>query len=123
MNLTTMPDGLELVRTTDVFDQDSVPAGLLRAHRVADGVWGRLVVHSGAVTFVFDDEPTARSSSAPVERSRSRPPGSTTSSSTARRRSPSSSTGCPTPRRHALAPRALPSSPIADALVDVAHGA
>ena len=51
-----MPDGLVLVRTTDVFDQDSVPAGLLRAHRVADGVWARLVVHTGAVTFVFDDE-------------------------------------------------------------------
>lgn len=57
MNRPTMPDGLELVRTTDVFDQNSVPAGLLRSHRVADGVWGRLVVHSGAVTFVFDDEP------------------------------------------------------------------
>jgi tellurite resistance-related uncharacterized protein len=57
MNQPTMPEGLEHVRTTDVFDQDSVPAGLLRAHRVADGMWGRLVVHSGAVTFVFDDEP------------------------------------------------------------------
>mgnify|MGYP003420557547 CR=1 FL=1 len=57
MTSPTMPDGLELVRTTDVFDQDSVPAGLLRAHRVADGVWGRLVVHTGAVRFVFDDEP------------------------------------------------------------------
>lgn len=56
MNQPTMPDGLELVRTTDVFDQGSVPAGLLRAHRVADGVWGRLVVLTGAVTFVFDDE-------------------------------------------------------------------
>ncbi|MEZ5298247.1 MAG: DUF1971 domain-containing protein [Ilumatobacteraceae bacterium] len=52
-----MPDRLELVRTTEVFDQDSVPAGLLRAHRVADGVWARLVVRTGAVTFVFDDEP------------------------------------------------------------------
>lgn len=46
-----------LARTTDVFDNDSVPAGLLRSHRVADGVWGRLVVQTGALTFVFDDEP------------------------------------------------------------------
>lgn len=52
-----LPDGLEHARTTDVFDNDSVPAGLLHAHRVADGVWGRLVVHTGAVTFVFDDDP------------------------------------------------------------------
>jgi len=28
---------LVLTRTTDVFDNDTVPAGLLRAHRVADG--------------------------------------------------------------------------------------
>ena len=57
MNQPRLPDGLEHVRTTDTFDNDTVPAGLLRAHRVADGVWGRLVVHSGTVSFVFDDEP------------------------------------------------------------------
>ena len=57
MNQPCLPDGLEHVRTTDIFDNDTVPAGLLRAHRVADGVWGRLVVHSGTVSFVFDDEP------------------------------------------------------------------
>jgi tellurite resistance-related uncharacterized protein len=57
MTLPTLPDGLQLVRTTDVFDETTVPAGLRRAHRVADGVWGRLVVHTGSVTFVFDDDP------------------------------------------------------------------
>jgi tellurite resistance-related uncharacterized protein len=57
MNQPCLPDGLEHVRTTDTFDNDTVPAGLLRAHRVAEGVWGRLVVHSGTITFVFDDEP------------------------------------------------------------------
>lgn len=50
-----LPADVVLVRTTDVFDQDHHPAGLLRAHRVADGVWGRLVVASGALTFEFDD--------------------------------------------------------------------
>ncbi len=51
-----MPDGLEYVRTTDVFDQEQHPAGLLRAHRVAEGVWGRLLVHTGGVRFVFEDD-------------------------------------------------------------------
>lgn len=50
----TLPEGLERVRTTPRFDQDSVPAGLLNEHRVADGVWGRLIVHDGALRFVFD---------------------------------------------------------------------
>lgn len=51
-----LPSGLEHVRTTEVFDQDRHPAGLRRAHRVADGVWARLVVHTGALEFVFDDD-------------------------------------------------------------------
>lgn len=48
---------MELVRTTDVFDAESVPAGLLRAHQVAPGVWGRLAVYDGTIDFVFEDEP------------------------------------------------------------------
>lgn len=53
-----LPPGLEHVRTTDVFDEHTAPAGLRRAHRVADGVWGRLVVHSGALRFRFEDDPS-----------------------------------------------------------------
>lgn len=52
-----IPDGFELARTTDVFDNDTVPGGLLQAHRVAAGIWGRLVVHTGTVAFIFEDEP------------------------------------------------------------------
>ncbi|WP_088287877.1 DUF1971 domain-containing protein [Kineosporia sp. A_224] len=54
---TALPDGAEHVRTTPDFDARTVPAGLLRAHRVADGVWGRLVVRAGTVVFRFEDEP------------------------------------------------------------------
>ncbi len=54
--MTKLPDGAVLVRTTAEFDADSVPRGLLRAHRVAAGVWGRLVVRSGSLKFVFDDD-------------------------------------------------------------------
>lgn len=52
---TELPDGLELARTTDVLDEQHHPGGLLRAHQVADGVWGRLVVRTGSLRFVFED--------------------------------------------------------------------
>ena len=52
-----MPAQMALVRTTPRFGSDTVPAGLLRAHQVAEGVWGRLRVVSGTVVFVFDDDP------------------------------------------------------------------
>jgi tellurite resistance-related uncharacterized protein len=52
-----LPTGFEHVRTTEIFDQDHHPAGLRRAHRVADGVWARLIVHTGTLRFVFEDDP------------------------------------------------------------------
>lgn len=51
------PDGLRMVRTTPEFDEHTVPTALLRAHRVAPEVWGRLVVRSGSLRFVFEDRP------------------------------------------------------------------
>lgn len=53
-----LPPGLELARTTPDFDTTSVPAGLLAAHRVADGVWGRIRVLAGSLGFVFEDDPS-----------------------------------------------------------------
>ena len=40
-----------------MFDNDTAPAGLLKAHQVAEGVWARLVMHSGSAGFVFEDTP------------------------------------------------------------------
>jgi ferredoxin len=48
------PAGLELARTTPEFDEHTVPVALLSAHRVADDVWGRLVVRVGSLRFVFE---------------------------------------------------------------------
>jgi tellurite resistance-related uncharacterized protein len=52
-----LPSGLHHVRTTPWFDRDTVPAGLLAAHQVAEGVWGRLIVDTGSLAFTFEDEP------------------------------------------------------------------
>ncbi|MCD9622290.1 DUF1971 domain-containing protein [Rhabdothermincola salaria] len=49
-----LPAGLVLERTTPAFTATTVPAGLLRAHRVGPGVWGTLVVESGTVVFVME---------------------------------------------------------------------
>lgn len=59
MDKPVLPEGLQYVRTTAVWDEETVPAGLLRAHRVAEGVWGRLLVHTGRVGFVFEDDAAA----------------------------------------------------------------
>jgi tellurite methyltransferase len=52
-----LPDGLVVVRTAGPFDATTVPAGLLRDHRLADGVWGRLHVDDGSLSFTMQTEP------------------------------------------------------------------
>ena len=48
-----LPEGLTILGRAGPWDQDSVPGGLLRAHRTPEGRWGRLVIHDGAVGFQF----------------------------------------------------------------------
>ena len=45
--------GVELTpyKRTPTFDEDTVPAGLLRDHRTRAGVWGRIVVEAGRLRF------------------------------------------------------------------------
>ena len=52
-----LPDGLRLARTAGPFDQDTLPPGLRREHRTAEGTWGRLRVLSGTVDFVLQTDP------------------------------------------------------------------
>lgn len=52
-----LPDGLAVARTTDVWDEATMPAGLRGDHRVAAGTWGRIVVEAGRLRFRAATEP------------------------------------------------------------------
>lgn len=52
-----LPEGLEVVRIAGPFDESSVPAGLLRAHRVAAATWGRLHILEGQARFTLQATP------------------------------------------------------------------
>lgn len=47
----TLPDKLILHKRTPDFDQDSVPAGILGRHTTAEGVWGKIKVTEGRLTY------------------------------------------------------------------------
>ena len=42
-------------RSTPVFDADTLPAGLRKAHCTKAGVWGRLSVLEGSVRYVVEE--------------------------------------------------------------------
>ena len=52
-----LPEGLQLDRTSAIWTEATVPRGLLSAHRLANDVWGRLVVAGGRLTLIFEDSP------------------------------------------------------------------
>lgn len=52
-----LPDGLKFARSSPEWDEKTMPAGLRRAHRIAGGMWGRIVVRRGQLRFVAATEP------------------------------------------------------------------
>ena len=52
-----MPEGLRFVRSSPEWTEQTVPQGLLRAHRLAHGTWGRIVVQIGTLRFIMFSEP------------------------------------------------------------------
>jgi tellurite resistance-related uncharacterized protein len=52
-----LPEGLVVDHTAGPFDETTMPAGLLRAHRIPSGTWGRLRVLEGSVDLWIETDP------------------------------------------------------------------
>lgn len=50
-----LPPGLESYRRTDTFSEQSVPAGLLKAHATKTGIWGLIRVTEGELLYRIED--------------------------------------------------------------------
>jgi tellurite resistance-related uncharacterized protein len=52
-----LPAGLVQYKTLGPFAETTIPTGLLRAHTLKSGVWGRIVVLEGQLLYVIEREP------------------------------------------------------------------
>jgi tellurite methyltransferase len=52
-----LPNHLLRIRTSPQWDEHTMPAGLERSHRIAEGTWGRIVVREGSLRFVAHTRP------------------------------------------------------------------
>lgn len=57
---TVLPLNCALYRSTPVFTEATVPAGLLRSHRTAPGTWALIHVHEGQLLYRVLDPPSER---------------------------------------------------------------
>lgn len=56
-----LPPGAQPYKRTPEFTEETISAGLLKAHATKDGVWGRICVTSGELVYaVTDDRRRAR---------------------------------------------------------------
>jgi len=52
-----LPASLRSVRTSAEWNEHTLPAGLLRSHRLGPGTWGRIRVHDGRLQFSMATQP------------------------------------------------------------------
>lgn len=52
-----LPKDVKPSDRTDVFTESTVPAGLLKDHRVMKGVWGKIVVLEGELRYTIQSDP------------------------------------------------------------------
>jgi tellurite resistance-related uncharacterized protein len=57
MKMKSLPKSLKFDSKTPVFDETTVPKGLLKDHRTMAGYWGRIVVLEGEVDYVIQANP------------------------------------------------------------------
>ncbi len=53
----TLPKGVKAYKQTDIFDQNTVPVGLLKDHNTAPGVWAEIVVIEGELDYIIPGVP------------------------------------------------------------------
>jgi tellurite resistance-related uncharacterized protein len=53
-----LPPSAVCYKESAVFDENSVPAGLLASHTLRVGTWGQIVVLDGRVDYVLEDDPS-----------------------------------------------------------------
>ena len=46
-----LPETLTLYKTTPVYDQATVPKGLLRSHNTKEGSWGKIIIEHGKLLY------------------------------------------------------------------------
>ena len=50
-----IPENFSPYKKTPVFDEDSVPKGLLKAHRTKEGTWGKIIILEGQLLYSINE--------------------------------------------------------------------
>lgn len=51
-----LPSNVQFYKKTRIFSESTIPSGLLRNHRLQNGIWGKIIILNGALIYVIQDE-------------------------------------------------------------------
>lgn len=54
----TLPKNVTAYKRTPTFSEETIPAGLLKNHSTAAGVWGLIQIEAGSLEYVIGDTET-----------------------------------------------------------------
>ena len=52
-----LPENVSVYKRTPEFNEETVPAGLLKAHTTKEGTWGKICVTKGKLIYTIETEP------------------------------------------------------------------
>lgn len=52
-----LPNNVQAYKKTPLFDQNTVPAGLLKTHTTKAETWGKICIIKGTLLYVIETEP------------------------------------------------------------------
>lgn len=52
-----LPENVSVYKRTPDFNEETVPAGLLKAHTTKEGTWGKICVSKGELLYTIETEP------------------------------------------------------------------
>ncbi len=55
-----LPRGVRPYKRTPLFNEDTIPTGLLNSHSTKAGVWGVIQIEDGTLEYTIEDGPTHR---------------------------------------------------------------
>lgn len=53
----TLPQEVQAYKKTPLFNQENVPAGLLKSHTTKAGTWGKICINKGILLYVIEEQP------------------------------------------------------------------
>ena len=52
-----LPENMNVYKRTPEYNEETIPAGLLKAHTTKEGTWGKICISKGKLIYIIETQP------------------------------------------------------------------